>query len=409
VLEFCGDEPSGTLGTQILADLGATVLKIERPPEGEPAPIGELPDGRVSPAIAYAFGLNRNKRSLCVDLKSTDGKALVLDLVRHADVVYNNYKPGVMERLGLDAKALRAIRPALVHCSVSGYGQQGPWAQQPAYDATVQAIGGVMSITGTGEPGSPPVRWGNPIGGIGGALYAVIGILAALRRRSRTGTGATLDIALFDAQLAMQGYRVPTAMSGMRYAATPRRGGNGAMPYGPFLAGDGRWFVLGITSQFWVKACEAFGHPEWANDPLIANETLRRANEPYLNTLVSGALATQTADEWQRRFVKLGIPGAKVVNIREAFDHPHVALRHMLVGFDDAHPVARHVKVAGNPIRFAGAGAPRFTPVPGLGADSRRVLDGMLQEPQDRIEAFRAARSVWWPATGEVYTRPSVV
>ncbi|MES2975157.1 MAG: CoA transferase [Pseudomonadota bacterium] len=415
VLEFCGDEPSGTLGTQILADLGATVLKIERPPQGEPAPIAEPEGGRVSPAIAYAFGLNRNKRSLCVDLKSPEGRALVLDLVRVADVVYNNYKPGVMARLGLDADSLRAINPALVHCSVSGYGQQGPWSAQPAYDATVQAIGGAMSITGTGEPGSPPVRWGNPIGGIGGALYAVIGIMAALRRRARTGApagsgpGATLDIALFDAQLAMQGYRVPTAMSGMRYAATPRRGGNGAMPYGPFLAGDGRWFVLGITGQFWAKACEAFGHPEWANDPLIANETLRRANEPYLNKLVTGALAKETADEWQRRFVKLGIPGAKVVNIREAFGHPHVALRHMLVGFDESHPVARHVKVAGNPVRFAGAAAPRFTPLPGLGADTREVLRAVLDKPQDKVNALRALRTVWWPESGEVYERPSVV
>ena len=225
VLELCGDEPSGTLGTQILADLGATVLKVERPPAGEPAPMGELADGRVPPAIAYAFGLNRNKRSLVLDLKSPQGLALMQQLAQVADVVYDNHKPGTMARLGLDAASLRARKPALVCCSVSGYGQHGPWASQPAYDATIQAIGGAMSITGTGEPGAPPVRWGNPIGGIGGALYAVIGILAALRRRDRDGTGASLDIALFDVQLAMQGYRVPTAMSGTRYTrhAAPGR------------------------------------------------------------------------------------------------------------------------------------------------------------------------------------------
>ncbi len=409
VLELCGDEPSGTLGTQILADLGATVLKIERPPKGEPAPITELPDGRVLPAITYAFGLNRNKRSLCVDLKAPEGRALMLQLAGVADVLYSNYKPGVLARQGLDAASLRALNPALVYCAVSGYGQEGPWAAQPAYDATVQAIGGAMSITGTGEPSSPPVRWGNPIGGIAGALYAVIGVMAALRRRATSGAGATLDIALFDAQLAMQGYRVPTAMSGMRYSASPRRGGNGAMPYGPFLAGDGRWFVLGITGQFWAKACEAFGHPEWATDPRIATEPLRRTNEPYLNELVSGALAKETADEWQRRFVKLGIPGAKVVNIREAFDHPHVPLRHMLVGFGDTHPVAKHIKVAGNPVHFAGAGAPRFTPVPGLGADTQEVLRKVLQAAPGNVEALRAARVVWWSESGEVYERPSVV
>ncbi len=410
VLELCGDEPSGTLGTQILADLGATVLKIERPPAGEPAPVGELPEGgRVPPAIAYAFGLNRNKRSVCLDLKSAEGLALMRQLAQAADVVYDNHKPGTMARLGLDAAALRALKPALVCCSVSGYGQDGPWASQPAYDATVQAIGGAMSITGTGEPGSPPVRWGNPIGGIGGALYAAIGILAALRRRDATGQGAALDIALFDVQLAMQGYRVPTAMSGMRYAATPRRGGNGAMPYGPFLAGDGRWFVLGITGQFWAKACEAFGHPEWVNDPRIANEALRRENEPYLNALVSEAMARETADEWQRRFVQLGIPGAKVVNIREAFEHPHVALRHMLVGFSDDHPLGRHIQVAGNPIRFAGTGKPSFQPVPGLGADTERVLNRLAGVNATALQSQRDARVAWWPAQGLVYERPSVV
>jgi crotonobetainyl-CoA:carnitine CoA-transferase CaiB-like acyl-CoA transferase len=409
VLEFCGDEPSGTLGTQILADLGATVLKIERLPVGEPPAFTLPPDGRVPAAIAYAFGLNRNKRSLCVDLKSDAGRALAIALTQQADVVYDNHKPGVMARLGLDAATLRATNPSLICCSVSGYGQSGPWADQPAYDATVQAIGGAMSITGTGEPGTPPVRWGNPIGGIAGALYAVIGILAALRRRTRTQAGATLDIALFDAQLAMHAYRVPPAMSGARYAATPRRGGNGAMPYGPFLAGDGRWFVLGITGQFWAKACEALGHPEWRDDPRIATEAARSSNAAYLNGLVHEAMQSASSDEWQRRFVALGIPGAKVVDIAEAFEHPHVALRHMLVGFDGTR-IGPDLKVAGNPIRFAGAGAPRFKPIPGVGADSQRVLADVLALDGKEIDALRAQRVVWWPAAdGEVWVRPSVV
>ncbi len=314
-----------------------------------------------------------------------------------------------MARLGLDAKSLRELNPSLVCCSVSGYGQDGPWASQPAYDATVQAIGGAMSITGTGEPGSPPVRWGNPIGGIAGALYAVIGILAALRRRQGKGIGAALDIALFDAQLAMQCYRVPTALSGMRYGASPRRGGNGAMPYGPFLAADGHWFVVGITRQFWAKACEAFGHPEWVNDPRLVNEAARQANEALLNDMVSQAMRQQDADEWQRRFVALGIPGAKVVDIAEAFEHPHVALRDMLMGFDPAHPIARHVKVAGNPVRFAGAAAPRFAPMPGLGANTEQVLRSLLGASESELAHAREKRIVWWPQAGEVFERPSVV
>lgn len=409
VLELCGDEPSGTLGTQILADLGATVLKIERMPASDPPVIGELPDGRVPEAIAYTFGMNRNKRSLCLDLKSPAAKQTLLQLAKQADVFYDNHKPGTMAKLGLDAATLRAINPRLVCCSVSGYGQHGPFAAQPAYDATIQALGGSMSITGNGRPDSPPVRWGNPIGGIAGALYAVIGILAALRRRQRSGQGATLDIALFDAQLAMQGYRVPTAMSGMRYSASPHRGGNGAMPYGPFLAGDDRWFVLGITGQFWAKACAAFGHPEWITDPRLKDEAQRQANGDLLHKLVSEVMRKETADEWQRRFVALGIPGAKVVDIPEAFDHPHVALRGMLVGFDASHPVAKHIKVAGNPVQFVGAAPVTFTPVPGLGADTRRVLHDLLQASDTQINVLRDQRVAWWPEQGLVLQRQSVV
>lgn len=409
VLEFCGDEPSGTLGTQILADLGATVLKIERPPSGEPLPMQDLADGEVPREVAYAFGLNRNKRSLVLDLKSASGRALALRLARRADVVYENHKPGVLARLGLGAETLRAAHPGLVVCSVSGYGQTGPWASQPAYDVTIQAASGVMGITGTGRVDSAPVRWGNPIGGIAGALYAVIGILSALHRRRRTGQGAWLDVALVDAQLALHAYRVPPAMSGRRYAPEAHRGGSGALPYGPFLCGDGRWFVLAITHQFWRPACEAMGHAEWADDPRFASEALRQQNEIELNARVCTALASAPAQHWQDRFVAAGIPGATVLSIRQAFEHPQAVARGMLVGFDGEHPVARHVKVAGDPLRVRGAAPAPLAPAPGLGADSRTVLSTLLGLSLAELAALRAQHAVWWPESGLVYERPSVV
>jgi crotonobetainyl-CoA:carnitine CoA-transferase CaiB-like acyl-CoA transferase len=407
VLELCGDEPSGTFGTQILSDLGATVIKIERPPQGEPQSTAEPEGGSVRADIAYTFGLNRNKRSLCLDLKHERGIAVFRDLVRMADVVYDNYKPGVMDRLQLDADSLRAIKPDIIACSVSGFGRTGPWAQLPAYDATVQALGGGMSITGTGEQGSPPVRWGNPIGGIAGALYAVIGILAALRRRRTEKRGAALDIALFDAQLAMNSYRVPPAMAGADYFASPHRGGSGALPYGPFKAADDRWFVLGITRQFWATAAKVLGHPEWIEDPRFRTEQDRQANEEELNALVSAAMRVHDADEWQRRFVEAGIPGAKVSTIPEAFQHPHVALRDMLVSFD--HPVGRHLKVAGNPVKMSNHPFTGFRHAPGLGADTRDILDDLLGIDAGTTNDLREQRVVWWPDEGEVYDRPSVV
>jgi len=407
VLELCGDEPSGTFGTQMLADLGATVLKIERPPHAEPAPTILDPGKPLPRDIAYFFGLNRNKRSLCLDLKQQGGRDLFQSLLKIASVVYDNYTPATAKRLGIDAEALRAVNPSLICCSVSGFGQTGPWATLPAYDATVQALGGGMSITGTGREEDPPVRWGNPIGGIGGAFYAVLGILVALRRRRMEQAGASLDIALLDAQLAMHAYRVPQAHGGARFAATPHRGGNGAMPYGPFRTGDGRWFVLGITGQFWSSCCDVLGHPEWREDPRFRTQDDRQTNEAALNAAVTEAMLTADADTWQQRFVKAGIPGAKVAGIAEAFEHPHVPLRDMLVGFD--HPIGSRLKVAGDPIKVSAHPHEGFRAAPGLGADTLVVLRDLLGLNDTACEALRSVRAAWWPREGEVYARPSVV
>lgn len=405
VLELCGDEPSGTFGTQILADLGAAVIKIERPPADpgtcDPA---DLP---VTPALAYYYGLNRNKRSVCLDLKTAAGRDALLRLVARADAIYDNHKPGVMDRLGLDIATLRRANAALVTVSVSGFGHTGPWAQLPAYDATIQALGGGMSITGTGEPGTMPVRWGNPIGGIGGAFYAVTGLLAGLHRRRTTGRPASLDIALLDAQLAMHAYRVAPALAGHEYPATQRRGGSGALPYGPFRCADGRWFVLGITGQFWTRAAELLGHPEWATDPRFVTERDRQANEPALNALVEAAMRSRTADAWQEMFVEAGLPGAAVRTIPEAFDHPHVALRDMLVGFE--HPLGRRLKVAGSPLKLSRHPFAGFRHAPALGEDTRTILATMGGLREAELDRLRDTGAAWWPDTGQCYNRPSVV
>jgi len=427
VLELCGDEPSGTFGTQILADLGATVVKLERLPADELAPTDA--SAPLAEDIAYFWGLNRNKLSLALDLKKDEGRALFYRLAAIADVFYDNFRPEVVRRIGADAATLRAINPELICCSVSGFGRSGPLAEKPAYDVTVQALGGGMSLTGTGEPGSPPVRWGNPIGGIAGALYAVTGILAALARRRAARAkadgakqGATLDIALLDAQLAMHAYRVPPALgSGVLYAPTPHRGGSGALPYGPFKARCGRWFALGITSQFWPTACAVLEHPEWEKDPRFVTEAKRQENEAALNSAVGAAMAARDAEDWQARFIKAGIPGATVRSIPEAFEHPHVALRDMKVGFE--HPIGSKLKVAGNPIKLSGHAFDGFAPAPGLGSHTRELLGRLLGLSEAELAALREQRVAWWPvardggpaageeepATGEVYRRPSVV
>ncbi|MBS7699945.1 MULTISPECIES: CoA transferase [unclassified Chelatococcus] len=406
VLELCGDEPSGTFGTQLLADLGATVVKVERPP-GEGANCEDIRDLRISPEIAYYFGLNRNKRSICLDLKSASGREIFLKLARHADVVYDNYKGGVMDRLGLDPDALKAVKPDIITCSVSGFGKTGPWSHLPAYDATIQALGGGMSITGTGEPGPMPVRCGNPIGGIAGAFYAVIAVLSALRRRRASGSGAMIDIALLDTQLAMHAYRVAPALSGREYPALQRRGGSGAVPYGPFQCADGKWFVLGITGQFWPAAARLFGHAEWIDDSRFATEQLRQDNEGELNDLVAAVMARESADVWQRRFVELGIPGATVNTIKEAYAHPHVELRKMLVSFD--HPLGGRLKVAGSPLKLSAHEFRGFRHAPALGEDTVELLTQIVGIAPGDLKPLRESKAIWWSDEGPRYDRPSVV
>ena len=406
VLELCGDEPSGTFGTQILGDLGATVVKLERLPTG--TPVATDPSAPMSRDLAYFWGLNRNKLSASIDLKNATGRELLHALARVADVIYDNFRPEVMKRIGADAATLRATNPELICCSVTGFGRSGPLAGEPAYDVTVQGLGGGMSLTGSADPASMPIRCGNPIGGIGGALYGVVGVLAALARRRREGTGATLDLALLDIQLAMHAYRVPPALgAGVRFGPTPHRGGTGALPYGPFRAACGGWFALGITRQFWSTFCTVVGHPEWAEDPRFFSEQTRQQNEEVLNTLVAAAVVTRTAEDWQARFIEAGIPGAPVRSIREAFDHPHVAMRNMLPTFD--HPVGRHVHVGGNPVKLSSHPEKGMTGAPGLGEHTQAVLTRLLNLPDERVLALRRDGVVWWPDNGRVYRRPSVV
>ncbi len=405
VLEMCGDEPAGTMGTQMLADLGATVIKLERiGKDGAPTqPVSPVPE-----PLAYYWGMNRNKLSLSLDLKSDAGRQLLHQLAAKADVIYDNFRPEVMKRMGADPATLKGINPALICCSVTGFGRSGPLAGFPAYDATIQAMGGGMSITGLADPAAIPVRCGNPIGGIAGALYGVAGTLAALARRRRTAQGAALDVALFDAQLAMNAYRVPPALgAGKQYGPEPHRGGSGALPYGPFKARCGRWFVLGITSQFWDKACKLMGKPEWIKDPRFLTEADRQQHEPALNEAVGAVIVTRDADDWEKDFIAAGIPGATVKSIKEAFDHPHVALRHMLVGFD--HPIGSQLKVAGDPMKLSAHPHQPFAPAPGLGEHTPLVLAQLLDMPQQDIARLRAAGAVWWPAEGRSYARPSVV
>lgn len=367
VLELNGDEPSKGIAAQLLADLGARVIRVDRPAGQVIEPYPDL--ARES---AFRCGLNRGKESVIADLKTDDGRAFFRSLVGHADVVLDNYRPGVLERLGIDLESLKNINDEVISCSITGFGHTGPWSAYPAFDNAIQALGGGMSITVDHTHPDIPVRWGNPIGGLTGGIFAALGVLGAVRRRTRTGTGMKLDISLLDSQVSLLSYRVPQAVTvGKKFLPEPRRGGSGSLPFGVFRTADDKWFVICITPQFWGKFCKAAGHPEWENDPRFETEPLRRANEDELYALVEPSFLAQTSTAWEELYYELKLPGATVLTLGEAFTHAQATARSMRVTLPDAtYPDG--VDVANSPLRFS-VSEPvpaAAAPVPGTDTDA---------------------------------------
>ncbi|MFJ3667391.1 CaiB/BaiF CoA transferase family protein [Streptomyces sp. NPDC090106] len=362
VLEMNGDEPSKGFAAQLLADLGADVIRVERP-------FGQVrePYPDVVREASFRAGLNRGKRSVVADLKTDEGRRFLLGLASRADVMLDNYRPGVLQRLGLDFASLRSRNDQLVQTSITGFGHTGPWHAYPAFDNAIQALGGGMSITVDQTSPDIPIRWGNPIGGLTGAMFAALGTLGALRLRSLLGHGRRLDVSLLDAQVALLSYRAPQAVTvGKEFLPEPRRGGSGSLPFGVFRTADDRWFTICITQQFWARFCQAADHPEWIDDPRFATEPLRQENEEALYAAVEPSFLTRSAAEWEALFFSLKLPGARVLSVGEAFSHPQAVARGMRIRISDPD-VADGVEVADAAVKFGAAPelSAAGTPIPG--------------------------------------------
>lgn len=377
VLELNGDEPSKGFAAQLLADLGARVIRVDRP-------VGQVlePYPDEERESAFRCGLNRGKESVTADLKTADGLAFFRELVQHADVVLDNYRPGVLARLGIDHPSLAAVNDDVISCSITGFGHTGPWSSYPAFDNAIQALGGGMSITvDHTTPEETPVRWGLPIGGLTGSMFAVLGVLAAVRRRDLGGSGMQLDVSLLDSQVSLLSYRVPQAVTvGKKFLPEPRRGGSGSLPFGVFRTADHTWFVICITQQFWGTFCRAAGHPEWEHDPRFATEPLRRDNEGDLYALVEPNFLTRTGAEWAAAYFDLKLPGAMVLNLAEAFSHPQAVARGMRTTLADEKYGA--VDVASSPLRFSVSAPVPAAPAPMPGSDTHRIAEELgIVEP----------------------------
>ncbi|MDP6357036.1 MAG: CaiB/BaiF CoA-transferase family protein [Planctomycetota bacterium] len=372
---------AGPYATMILADLGAEVIKVELPGTGDEArQFGPFQNG----VSAYFMSVNRGKKSITLDLRSDEGKEILKGLVKDVDILAENYRPGAMKRLGLDYEVLKEINPGLIYAATSGFGQTGPLSPLGAYDMIIQAMGGLISITG--EPDRPPVRVGTSIGDLSSALFTVIGILSALHHRERTGEGQLVDIAMLDCQVAL----LENAVA--RYAVTgevPQPLGSrhpSITPFQIFTSKDG-YFVIAVGNDAtWKKFCEHVGRPELVTDPRFATNPDRTENQPDLELLLNEIFQQKTTEEWLESLESAGIPSGPIQNVEQVIQHPQIQAREMVT--EVPHPVAGPTLMPASPIKLSDTPTRVDKPAPELGEHNQMVLRELLGMSEEEIAAL---------------------
>ena len=361
---------SGPYCSMILADHGADVIKIERPKVGDEA--RRMPpfiNGESAPFMLW----NRNKRSVALDLKDERDRARCLELVREADVFIENFKPGVADRLGLGYDALAALNPRLIYCSISGFGQTGPYRARGGFDLMVQAMSGIMSVNGPED--GPPHRVPMAIADIGAGMFAAIGILAALQARTRTGHGQQVDTALYDAALSFGLYEAAHFFATGENPPRLGQAHRASAPYQVFRTSDG-WVTIGANTQaLWAKFCEVIGKGELVGDARFRDNAGRVANRPALAALVQDALAAGTTREWMARFEAAEIPAGPVQTYDQVFADPQVQARSMAAEIE--HPSAGKTRTLGIPVKLSDTPGALRRPAPKLGEHTEEVLSDL--------------------------------
>jgi crotonobetainyl-CoA:carnitine CoA-transferase CaiB-like acyl-CoA transferase len=375
---------AGPYGSMLLADMGAEVIKVEEPDGGDPMRVMGppfLPGGES----AYFLSINRNKRSIALDLTRPDGRTVFLDLAARADVVWENFRPGVMERLGLSYAALTAVNPGLILCSISAYGQDGPYREWPAFDLALQAMGGAMSITG--EESGRPVRMGLPMGDLAGGMFGAFAVAGALLRRARTGQGAHVDLSLLDCQVSLLTYLAQYFWTDGRVPGRMGSGHASVVPYQALATRDGHLIVAVFAEKFWAGFCRAVEHAEWERDPRFATNRDRVAHRAALMALVEAAFTARTTDDWLSRLHAAGVPAAPILGIEQVLTDPQVQHRRMVVEVE--HPRLGPLPTLGTPVKIDGAMDLSVTAAPRLGEHTDAVLGGWLDYSAERLAALR--------------------
>ncbi|KVT97981.1 CoA-transferase [Burkholderia ubonensis] len=390
---------AGPWCAQTLADFGADVIKVERPGAGDDTrhwgpPYLKDANGADTAEAAYYLAANRNKRSVTIDIATPEGQRIVRELAAQSDVVLENYKVGQLKKYGLDYDSLRAVKPDLVYCSVTGFGQTGPYAHRAGYDFIIQGIGGFMSITGErdGEPGGGPQKAGVAISDLATGLYSTIAVLAALAHRDRTGEGQYIDMALLDVQVAL------LANMNTNFLASgkpPVRWGNAhpnIVPYQTFQTRDG-WIIVAVGNdgQF-RKFVEAGGRPELADDERFATNPARVRHRETLVPIVADMVKTLDKDAWIAALEAAGVPCGPINDLEEVFDDEQVVARGMQVELP--HPCGANVKLVRNPIRMSATPPDARSAPPLLGAHTDAVLRELLGYDDERIAALKAKQAI---------------
>jgi len=373
---------AGPYCTLILGDLGAEVIKIERPGVGEGA--RGVPPHYFEGESAYFIAMNRNKKSMTLDLKNPKGKEIFYALSKSSDVVVDNFRPGVVKKLGVDYDTLKKINPRIICCSISGYGETGPLKDRPAFDLIIQARGGVMSYTG--EPGQMPVRMGAPMGDLTGGLFAANGILSALYQREHTGRGQKIDISLLDCQISLLTYRAQYYFVGNEIAQPV---GSGHTSIHPIRAFKTKTFDIVIdcnVQNIFAELCDAIGASDMAVDPKFCSRENRLENKDELYDILEKVFLTKTGEEWLELLDKR-IPIGPINTIDKALSDPQILSRNMVVEID--YGKGRRLKIVGNPIKMAEIDQEVFRAPPRLGEHAEQILGEILQYPPEEIEQLR--------------------
>ncbi len=374
---------AGPFATQVLGDLGADIIKVE-PPDGDST--RAIPPRRNGESH-YFIGVNRNKRSIVVDLKKDRGVGLIKQFAAHVDVLIENYRPGVMDSLGLGYEPLSEVNPKLIYCAMSGFGQYGPMRDKPSFDIVTQALTGAMSLNGERE--STPVKLGLPMGDLVGGLFGPVSVLAALLERNRTERGRMIDVSLYDGLLGMLGYFAQLFLFEGKEPKPVGSGHPSIAPYGAYETSDGQIVIACLTEGFWKRLVQALDASVLLDDPRFASMESRRENREALDGILASTTRQRTTREMSKLLDEFDIPNAPILGVGEALSSSHSSAREMLTTAH--HEVLGHIPLVGRSVKFPGNQQSRLRAPPALGQHTDEILSEVLGLRTSEIDKLRAA------------------